>query len=266
MTSTIHVQHKEVLSCKPPLPGCPFGRMGENRGNNGGLEVPFTCCAAVGQTPPVLMAIPVHAQIHGGTWCQVPSVQRSTGLTDSGSKTGKVAHTISRVLLFPAGEEAVRLLRTWRTLWPFFFFLFNHHHLHQYIPVHVWCRRLCMWLLHACRQLVFVFTFKESTIRGGEDADWQSWTLLFEKPLSLSLSPPFQCSSLILSSNRNITQVSYLSDKHTAAYDVWCSWLWGCFYFRHTQTHTNIKFSSPLTLKLHINTLQCRLGWHTIFI
>lgn len=48
----------------------------------------------------------------------------------------------------------------------------HHHHLHRYIPVRVWCRRLCMRLLHAYRQLVFVFTFEETMVRGGEDGDW----------------------------------------------------------------------------------------------
>lgn len=231
MASTIHVQHKEVLSWSPPPPVCLFktlcseGRMGENRGNNGGLEVPFTCCAAVETNPPSLwLFLFPHAQIHGCTWRQVPSMQRSTGLTDSGSKSGKVAHTISRAdLLFPAGEEAERLLRTWRTPWPFSY----HHHLHQYILVHVWCH-VCVYCMRTdsrclCLHLK-IWWFGEVKMVTGCRAELFSHSLLH------------------------------------VCFHLWSS----------AQTRTSHRFLTSLWQKqekrLHINTLQCRLGWHTIFI
>lgn len=93
--------------------------MNDNRGNNGGLETQFTCCAAVGQT----LCLYCYSCSHMLRFTAVPDAKfpvpsvRLTSLTAAQKLAKWHTHTISggNLFLFPA-EEAVRRLRTWRTL------------------------------------------------------------------------------------------------------------------------------------------------------
>lgn len=127
--------------------------MNDNRGNNGGPETPFTCCAAVGQT----LCLYCNSCSHMLRFTAVPDAKfpvprvRLTSLTAAQKLSKWRTHTISggNLFLFPAEEEAVRRLRTWRTLWPL---LYQHHrHISGMCGVGVYvygyCVRVDSWCL-----------------------------------------------------------------------------------------------------------------------